>query len=87
MAKDLIVWIALIVLFPGAYLAGWVKGYKSVPHYSIAKAMLRPLPTEKEWEKVKILKGFKVAQFWLMRTFLYLVVIGFLSMGLRSLLK
>ncbi len=78
MAKDLIVWIALIVLFPGSYFAGWVKGYKSVPPYAVAKAMLRPVPTEKDYEKVKILKGFKVAKLWLLRTAVTTVVIGFL---------
>jgi len=56
--KDVIAWVALIVLFPGSYLAGWVKGYKSGPPFAVAKAMLRPAPTVKDYEKEKILKGF-----------------------------
>jgi hypothetical protein len=78
MAKDLIVGIALIVLFPGSYFAGWVKGYKSVPPYAVAKTMIRPVPTEKEWEKVKILKGFKVAKLWLLRTAVTTIVSAFI---------
>jgi len=36
------------------------------------------VPTEKDYEKVKILKGFKVAKLWLLRTAVTTVVIGFL---------
>ena len=75
--KDVIVGIALVVIFPGSYLAGWVSGYKSVPPYAVAKAMLRPAPTEKDYEKVRILKGFKVAKLWLFRTTVLVVVMGF----------
>lgn len=76
--KDVIVGIALVVIFPGSYLAGWVLGYKSVPPYAVAKAMLRPAPTEKDYEKVRILKGFKVAKLWLFRTTVLVVVMCFL---------
>jgi hypothetical protein len=82
MPKDVIVWVAFIVLFPGSYFAGWVKGYKSVPPFAVAIAMLRPAPTEKDYEKVKILKGFKVAKLWLLRTTVMTVGIGLLLTAL-----
>lgn len=82
--NNLFVGIALIFLYPGSFLAGWIKGYKSVPPYEIAKAFLRPVPTEKEWEKLKILRDFKVAGLWLLRTTVVIFTAGFLLSHLIS---
>lgn len=78
----MIIWVAFIVLFPGSYFAGWMKGYKSLPPIEAAKAMLRPAPTEKDYEKLKILKGFKIANLWLLRATVMTVGIGFLLSAL-----
>ena len=42
--------------------------------YAVASAMLRPVPTEKESEKVEILKGSNVAKLWLLGT--TVIVVG-----------